>query len=45
MPEEGEVAFKLDLSVAESEEDVSIAVEVVNLLVEGNTMSTESENG
>jgi hypothetical protein len=45
MPEEGEVAFKLDLSVAESEEDVSIAVEVVNLLVEGNTVSTESENG
>jgi hypothetical protein len=32
VPDNGEVAFKLELSVAENEENVSVAVGVVNLL-------------
>lgn len=36
LSDSNEVAFKLELSLVESEEDVSIAVEVVNLLTQGN---------
>ena len=46
LPYRKEVAFKLELSLVESEEEVSIATEVVNLLAQGNNvMSTESEDG
>jgi hypothetical protein len=42
-PDTGEIAFKLELSLVESEEDVSVAVEVVNLLAEGNNVLDKSE--
>ena len=42
-PNTGEVAFKLELSLVESEEDVSVAVEVVNLLAEGHNILTERQ--
>jgi len=43
MPDGGEVAFKLELSVIENEDSGWLAVEVVNLLREGNNESPESE--
>lgn len=43
-PEKGEVAFKLELFVANNDEYLSVAVEVVNLLTDGNNDNRKRES-